>query len=381
MSYFLGPLICRGFLGFRNVQFFPPFPADGEFDFEKAVQTVSVILHQLKLLPDDILAHPKGDGSLYFSMKLQEAVLLKMEDTFLHVWQSMHSWIWKRFVREKQQHDLKMAPLFNGAPATSSAASTRPDATDRMLLQACAELDLDPQRVLNVIQPISRDEALQPFLKKGMEMASAGLERGEYVNPAGHRWVLLSIPGTSQDEQYREASRLFGTPDLQSMSHTTEVDLATEFDLASAEYCGVGVLARALFGNRLSLYDDGFESSGQNQTQGDCWTGSCPHQPQMRSLFFRALIKSYQCTQSSYLTSMTIWMASETTFRPPQNLETTSVHQRKLAQILMGNVLNVLDVQGCKSSSITLGGQKKIRRRLFVELGKGRMQWWRDASK
>jgi hypothetical protein len=97
--------------------------------------------------------------------------------------------------------------------------------------------------------------------------------------------------------------------------------------------------------------------------------------------FFRALIKSYQCTQSSYLTSMTIWMASETTFRPPQNLETTSVHQRKLAQILMGNVLNALDVQGCKSSSIKLGGQGKIRWRVFVELGKGRMQAWRDASK
>jgi hypothetical protein len=227
-------------------------------------------LHQLKLLPDDILAHPKGDGSLYFSMKLQEAVLLKMEDTFLHVWQSMHSWIWKRFVREKQQHDLKqMAPQFNGAPATSSAASTRPDTTDRLLLQACAELGLDLRRVLNVIQPISSNEALQHFVEKGKEMASAGVTRSEYVNPAGHRWVLLSIPGTSQDEQYREASRLFGTPDLQSMSHTTEVDLATEFDLASADYCGVGVLARALFGNRLSLYDDRFESSGQNQTQGD----------------------------------------------------------------------------------------------------------------
>ena len=62
--------------------------------------------------------------------------------------------------------------------------------------------------------------------------------------------------------------------------------LATEFDLASAEYCGVGVLARALFGNGLSLYDDRFESSGQNQPRGDCWIGSCPHQPQMRSFFF-----------------------------------------------------------------------------------------------
>jgi hypothetical protein len=54
--------------------------------------------------------------------------------------------------------------------------------------------------VLTVTQPTSNQETLQRFNNKEIELASAGMIRFDFVNPAGHRWVLLPVPGTSQDE-------------------------------------------------------------------------------------------------------------------------------------------------------------------------------------
>ncbi len=62
------------------------------------------------------------------------------------------------------------------------------------------------------------------------------------MNPAGHRWVLLAMPGEDQGQQYAEADKFFQQGDL-------GVNVPSEVCLVSAKYSGVCVLAEALLGS------------------------------------------------------------------------------------------------------------------------------------
>ena len=77
---------------------------------------------------------------------------------------------------------LPQTPLESRAPAAPTT-TIAPVARDRLLLQACTELGLDPRRVLNVIQPISNNEALQCFDAKGKVLS---FHRATHFNKFDH---------------------------------------------------------------------------------------------------------------------------------------------------------------------------------------------------
>ncbi len=69
-----------------------------------------------------------------------------------------------------------------------------PSAEDILLLKVLADAGIDLRRVQDVRQPDPHCAALSQFQAMGLKLAAAGMHRGEYVNPAGHRWVLLAMP-------------------------------------------------------------------------------------------------------------------------------------------------------------------------------------------
>ena len=118
-------------------------------------------------------------------------------------------------------------------------------------------------RVLD--RPDINSHARKEFEAKGLELATAGLQKGNYKNPAGHRWVLLAMPGQSRDTQCEEAANYFHPPDTDSPGMGIR-----KVYLTSAEFRGVGVLAQAHLGSGLYSYADG--SCGQTQAGSDFWT-------------------------------------------------------------------------------------------------------------
>ena len=162
-----------------------------------------------------------------------------------------------------------------GTPASQTPVST--GAKDRLLLQACADAGIDPRRVLSVSRPDQDSAALKHFQAKGIELAAAGAQNGDFENPAGHKWVLLAMSGENQDQQYAEAARLFQPRDAGHGAPSQP----SRVILASAEYSGVCVLAKALLGSGMSSYADGFEPRGQSQQQqDDFWIETCCSQTQ-----------------------------------------------------------------------------------------------------
>ena len=150
----------------------------------------------------------------------------------------------------------------SGSAPSQAPAAQSPCAEDMLLLKALTDAGINPRRVRNVRQPDPNGDALKHFRAKGIELAAAGVQRSDFVNPAGHRWVLLAMPGEDQGQQYAEADRFFQQGDL-------GVNVPSEVCLASAEYSGVCVLAEALLGSGLSSYADGFESRDQSKQQPD----------------------------------------------------------------------------------------------------------------
>ena len=204
----------------------------------------------------------------------------------------------------------------SGSAPSQAPAAQSPCAEDMLLLKALVDAGINPRRVHSVRQPDPNGDALKKFRAKGIELAAAGVQRSDFVNPAGHRWVLLAMPGEDQGQQYAEAARFFQPGDL-------GVNVPSEVCLASAEYSGVCVLAEALLGSGLSSYADGFESRDQSKQQpDDFWIKTS-------AAFSRAPIRSYQFTRSACLTGIAAKMAP---FQPPPNLETVSRYLEKIAQ-------------------------------------------------
>ncbi len=109
LSWILVPLIARAILG-ESGAFFPAFPVDGcgrvYFAFTEAVNVVRKLLlvfdQRLKMEQCDITTSPKDKKSLYFSARLQDAVLRAMQKDLPKLFGSLQMWIETRFERERQ---------------------------------------------------------------------------------------------------------------------------------------------------------------------------------------------------------------------------------------------------------------------------------------
>jgi hypothetical protein len=330
LSWILVPLIASAILG-ESSAFFPAFPVDGcgglDFAFTEAVNAVRTLLdrrdRRLKMELRDIMTSPKDKKSLYFSVRLQNAVLLAMQEDLPKLSKSLERWIETRFERERQAvtggsggatatpscPSLSQMPAASGvntgaqtlAPsagrgqqgahggertaecswrevsgrdgAAATAGRARnidpihtpvgtgtvakaagdegsgrrlplpvqqtpaaPSAEDILLLKALADAGVNLRRVQDVRQPDPRCAALSQFQAMGLELAAAGMHRGEYVNPAGHMWVLLAMPGEDLDQQHAAAAEVFRWRGLALQ--------ARDVRLASTNYIGVCVLAR-----------------------------------------------------------------------------------------------------------------------------------------
>jgi hypothetical protein len=110
LSWIMVPLIARAILGAEASEaFFPAFPADGSggagFAFSQAVHTVRSLLDGrlgIGMERDDIVVNPKDKQTLYFSQRLQDAVLNAMRADFSELVESLERWILMRFEGERQ---------------------------------------------------------------------------------------------------------------------------------------------------------------------------------------------------------------------------------------------------------------------------------------
>ena len=375
-SWIMVPLIATAILGAEaSAAFFPAFPADESgragFAFSKAVQAVRTLLDRrlgIEMERDDIVVNPKDNRTLYFSQRLQNAVLNAMRAGFSELFESLQRWILKRFEGERQA----VAGEGCGANATHTLSQmpVAPGAADMLLLKALADAGINPRRVHNVRQPYPSSAALEHFQAKGIELAAAGVQRGDFANPAGHRWVLLAMPGEDQDQRYAEAARLFHTPDL-----CEDLLKPIEVCLASAEYSGVCVLARALLGSGLSsyaLYADGFKSLDQSQqTQGDFWIITSLGQTQT----FRCVFRSLHQLLPIYTIIMSAWDGDrEGTFPAPAKLGNSfSVPGNDCTDPDFHSELATLKLENSKletENSLLKGKLARVRRKRKCETNK-----------
>jgi hypothetical protein len=110
LSWILVPLIASAILG-ESGAFFPAFPVDDgcggvHFAFTEAVNAVRKLLlvfdQRLKMERCDITTSPKDNKSLYFSARLQDAVLRAIQEDLPKLFESLQMWIETRFERERQ---------------------------------------------------------------------------------------------------------------------------------------------------------------------------------------------------------------------------------------------------------------------------------------
>ncbi len=81
------------------------------FSMTEAVHAVHTILRSgaggAEIKPEDILSDPKGNSTLYFSVRLQTAVLVEMEEKFSRLHESIRQWTDRRFLAESQARTLE----------------------------------------------------------------------------------------------------------------------------------------------------------------------------------------------------------------------------------------------------------------------------------
>ncbi len=106
----------------------------------------------------------------------------------------------------------------------------------------------------------SQSRCTELYLIEGVELALAALARGSmtFMNPAGHSWVILAVPGSDEAEESRNTARIlrgefsiFDAADTLAQS----ADQRTKVYLARGQYHGAGILARALLGSGQPPYD------------------------------------------------------------------------------------------------------------------------------
>jgi hypothetical protein len=108
LSWIMVPLIASAILGAEaSAAYFPAFPVDGSggagFAFSQAVLAVRTLLNGgLGMERDDIVVNPKDKQTLYFSPRLQDAVLSAMQAAYSELFTSLHKWILMRFEGERQ---------------------------------------------------------------------------------------------------------------------------------------------------------------------------------------------------------------------------------------------------------------------------------------
>ena len=99
---------------------------DAGFSMTEAVDAVDTILRsgagEAKIKPEDIQSHPMGNGTLYFSARLQTAVLNEMEKNFSRLHESIRRWIDRRF-RAESQARIREKPKAPATPSPSPAAA------------------------------------------------------------------------------------------------------------------------------------------------------------------------------------------------------------------------------------------------------------------
>ena len=332
LSYILVPLMCAAIVGIEDcAKYFPAFPVsvDGcgrDFAFDDAVSAVRTILNG-KIKPNDIQLHPKGRGTLYFDRELQDFVINAMDSRFNELWTSMQKWIQTRFANEVREHDdggstlhasipVATAPLAGGpvtaaaggdggaataatsAPSTKGASTPTPvdstsapaatstgpslsDHDENLLLEACQAVRLPICRVRtgSIQQHNPSPEALHNFTGKGFELALAALAPGTtssdklsltFINPAGHSWVLLAVPGSDEAVQLRNAAcilrgefSVFAAADTLAQAQAGHPpNQRTTVLLAGDQYHGAGILSRALLGSGQSPYDQSAPDGG-----------------------------------------------------------------------------------------------------------------------
>ena len=145
------------------------------------------------------------------------------------------------------------------ATCTGSTGSI-PGYDKSLLLEACQAVRLPMGRLRSIQQHTPSTDALHDFSSKGFELAMAALARGSmtFMNPAGHSWVILAVPGSDAAEQSRNTVRILrGEFSMYDAADTLaqSADQRTKVYLASDQYHGAGILTRALLGSGQSPYD------------------------------------------------------------------------------------------------------------------------------
>jgi hypothetical protein len=126
VSFILNPLVCFAICGDQVGQrYFAPFPegliGGGQtFNLKNALQAIRTILNADPLLVlSDILLDRKSKSTLYFSLRLQNTVISKMQAEFYTLWKPLELWMTERLQKElPTQKDKDGARV----PAASSRA-------------------------------------------------------------------------------------------------------------------------------------------------------------------------------------------------------------------------------------------------------------------
>ena len=98
LSFLLVPLITAAIIGTQKAsKYFPKLP----IMFDELVCAIRIVLRSdITIYRDDVTVHPSNHTTLYFSSRLQDAVLEGLSAQFMPLYYQLQQWIQERFNKE-----------------------------------------------------------------------------------------------------------------------------------------------------------------------------------------------------------------------------------------------------------------------------------------
>ena len=100
LSFLLVPMMTAAILGTHNAsKYFPKLPTM----FDELVGAIRTVLRSgIAIYQDDVTTHPHNRATLYFSSRLQDAVLEGLNVQFMTLYYQLEQWIQERFNNESR---------------------------------------------------------------------------------------------------------------------------------------------------------------------------------------------------------------------------------------------------------------------------------------
>ena len=172
LSWFMVPLMAVAILGSDHaVQYFPMLPLSirgAQFSYQQAVLGIRLELEShTEMFAGDIMTDPRGEETLYFSQRLQTAVLDGLSIRMPSLYMAINSWIETRFQLELTAWQQAQTPTISPPTLPMLDPTLRPDPHAAFTVRSqpgsnVEARNINPMQEPMLAMPVQRSSSKQP---------------------------------------------------------------------------------------------------------------------------------------------------------------------------------------------------------------------------